>query len=103
MVGKKEQFHRNLEARVGTTEKELKAVLPPMSEDKQTAIQEPLQKGKHQAVKELSPDETDQYEQKEAAAPGPGWRETPSLRNEGCPRLLVFQLCSNDWLNYPNP
>uniref|UniRef100_A0A8C8VKH4 Uncharacterized protein n=1 Tax=Pelusios castaneus TaxID=367368 RepID=A0A8C8VKH4_9SAUR len=55
---KKKEFDRNIEARVETIDKELKAVLPPVSVEEQKAIEGAVQRG----MKELTAEEEDQFE-----------------------------------------
>ncbi|XP_039373010.1 uncharacterized protein LOC120392358 [Mauremys reevesii] len=58
VIEKKEEFDRSVEARVETIDRELKAVLPPVSMEEQKAIEGSVQRG----MKELTAEEEDLFE-----------------------------------------
>lgn len=58
VIEKKEEFDRSVEARVETIDRELKAVLPPVSVEEQKAIEGAVKRG----MKELTAEEEDQFE-----------------------------------------
>ncbi|KAG6921329.1 hypothetical protein G0U57_008413, partial [Chelydra serpentina] len=58
VIEKKEEFDRSVEARVETIDRELKAVLPPVSVEEQKAIEGAVKRG----MKELTAEEEDLFE-----------------------------------------